>query len=88
MYGNCLKPSPDCALAAQENSGVREPGPEGTRRRCAQASAGKCQRVPETVQIAFSEARERLGVSTNDVYRRKADLEIPVSKLYGMMDIN
>ncbi len=24
----------------------------------------------------------------NDVYRRKADLEIPVSKLYDMMGIN
>lgn len=27
-------------------------------------------------------------LETNDVYRRKADLEIPVSKLYDMMDIN
>jgi hypothetical protein len=27
-------------------------------------------------------------LKTNDVYRRKADLEIPVSKLYDMMDIN
>jgi hypothetical protein len=27
-------------------------------------------------------------LETNDVYRRKEDLEIPVSKLYDMMDIN
>ena len=27
-------------------------------------------------------------LETNDVYRRKADLEIPVSKLYNMVDIN
>ena len=27
-------------------------------------------------------------LETNDVYRRKADLEIPVGKLYDMMDIN
>ena len=27
-------------------------------------------------------------LETNNVYRRKADLEIPVSKLYDMMDIN
>jgi hypothetical protein len=27
-------------------------------------------------------------LETNDVYRRKTDLEIPVSKLYDMMDIN
>jgi hypothetical protein len=27
-------------------------------------------------------------LETNDVYRRKADLEIPVSELYDMMDIN
>ena len=30
-----------------------------------------------------------LGVlETNDVYRRKVNLEIPVGKLYDMMDIN
>lgn len=27
-------------------------------------------------------------LETDDVYRRKANLEIPVSKLYDMMDIN
>jgi len=27
-------------------------------------------------------------LETNDIYRRKADLEILVSKLYDMMDIN
>jgi hypothetical protein len=27
-------------------------------------------------------------LETNDVYRRKADLEISVSKLYDVMDIN
>ena len=27
-------------------------------------------------------------LETNDVYRRKEDLEIPVSRLYDMMDIN
>lgn len=27
-------------------------------------------------------------LETNDIYRRKANLEIPVSKLYDMMDIN
>ena len=27
-------------------------------------------------------------LETNNVYRRKEDLEIPVSKLYDMMDIN
>jgi hypothetical protein len=27
-------------------------------------------------------------LETNNVYCRKADLEIPVSKLYDMMDIN
>ena len=29
-----------------------------------------------------------LDLETNNVYRRKTDLEIPVSKLYDMMDIN
>ena len=28
------------------------------------------------------------GLETDDVYRRKANLEIPVSKLYDAMDIN
>ena len=27
-------------------------------------------------------------LETNDVYRRKANLEIPTNKLYDMMDIN
>ena len=27
-------------------------------------------------------------LETNDVYRRKANLEIPVGKLYDMVDIN
>jgi hypothetical protein len=27
-------------------------------------------------------------LETNNIYRSKADLEIPVSKLYDMMDIN
>jgi hypothetical protein len=79
MYENDLASSLDyvrlqCGKAPGKRREAREPGPEGAWRAREQGSApaqagksGKHWKVSEYVKIAFSEARERLGVSTDQV---------------------